>query len=168
MMHKPPCCHLNFETINGRGTSPLSVCKIYCVPEDHHIASPTGHLNRVRFLPLFLATMLLAKVTSDFCSAVAPAQLQPASSFALDNGGGMKYGDNLSGAVATQPLQHGGDGEEDSLLPKLIDTTTNDDNYVGNDKSVFLDCETLERGIRGVTGSLDLTREDKKNYTLTT
>ena len=63
-----------------------------------------GHPSLIMFLPLCLATiLLLARVMSDFGS-VAPASPQPASSFALDNGGGVRYGDDLSGAAAAQPL----------------------------------------------------------------
>ena len=92
------------------------------------------HPSLAMFLHLCLATIpLLFKVTFDFGSG-ASASSQPASSFAPDNGGGMRYGDDLSGAPAAQPLQHGGDGEEDSLLPKLIDIS-DDYDYVDDDKS---------------------------------
>eukprot|EP00639_Heterosigma_akashiwo_P015407 CAMPEP_0206395130 /NCGR_PEP_ID=MMETSP0294-20121207/21863_1 /ASSEMBLY_ACC=CAM_ASM_000327 /TAXON_ID=39354 /ORGANISM="Heterosigma akashiwo, Strain CCMP2393" /LENGTH=368 /DNA_ID=CAMNT_0053849325 /DNA_START=295 /DNA_END=1397 /DNA_ORIENTATION=- len=92
------------------------------------------HPSLAMFLHLCLATIpLLFKVTFDFGSG-ASASSQPASSFASDNGGGMRSGDDLSGAPAAQPLQHGGDGEEDSLLPKLIDIS-DDYDYVDDDKS---------------------------------
>eukprot|EP00639_Heterosigma_akashiwo_P036613 CAMPEP_0194742620 /NCGR_PEP_ID=MMETSP0296-20130528/99862_1 /TAXON_ID=39354 /ORGANISM="Heterosigma akashiwo, Strain CCMP2393" /LENGTH=532 /DNA_ID=CAMNT_0039654567 /DNA_START=98 /DNA_END=1698 /DNA_ORIENTATION=- len=109
------------------------LCKNHGATTNDLTTSPKTSFSGYVSTPVSATIPLLFKVTFDFGSG-ASASSQPASSFASDNGGGMRSGDDLSGAPAAQPLQHGGDGEEDSLLPKLIDIS-DDYDYVDDDKS---------------------------------